>query len=222
MNIEIQKITNIDLVRRACGATTGKDSKITLSKIYKCEHSPIRTQLFWIDITDMPLFVASQLVRSHVGVQFFQLSKRTDRGGEDFRAICQQINDKIKSSAVNIESTLYSADDTISCLDSICDEIQQLPSKFDRYTPTDLSFIINAEALINMAKKRLCTKASPETREVMMIIKEKIKDVDPDLYNFLVPTCIYRGGICPELKSCKFCKTDVFAKILNNYRSLFA
>lgn len=223
MEVKVKKITDEELLIKACSTTIGKDSKMNLSKIYKCEHSPIRTQLFWVDLVEIPLFVASQFVRSHVGVQFFQLSKRTDRGGDDFYKQCSDISNQILKATQNInpDMSLVERDDIIDNFDTIRHEIMALPKNFDRYTPTNLSFIINAEALINISKKRLCSKASAETREIMMQIKEKIKEVDPNLYNFLVPTCVYRGGICPELKSCGFCKTDAFAKILNNYKLFF-
>ena len=196
--VNVIKLTDISLAQRACSFTIGKESHITLSKLYKYGHSPIRTQLFWVELKNIPLFVASQLVRSHVGVQFFQISKRIDRGGEDFKEVCIDI-------ANNIDNP-----------DSII-KISELPAKFDRYAPTDLAFIINAEALINMSHKRLCNKASIETREIVGAIKEKIKTIDPELYKHLVPMCIYRGGICSEPNSCGLNKSEIFKKMLENY-----
>lgn len=196
--VNVIKLTDISLAQRACSFTIGKESHITLSKLYKYGHSPIRTQLFWIELKDIPLFVASQLVRSHVGVQFFQISKRIDRGGEDFKEVCIDIMNNIDNP------------------DSII-KISELPTKFDRYAPTDLAFIINAEALINMSHKRLCNKASIETREIVGAIKEKIKTIDPELYKHLVPMCIYRGGICSEPNSCGLNKSEIFKKMLENY-----
>lgn len=198
--VNVKKLTGIELAQRACEFTTGKDSNITLKKLYKFGHSPMRTQLFWVELRNIPLFVASQLVRSHVGVQFFQRSKRTDRGGEDFREVCENILNKLNAG------------------EDVSKDIESLPDKFDRYTPTDLAFLINAEALINLSHKRLCNKASEETKEIFNSIKEAIKPLDPDLYIHLVPTCIYRGGICPEPKSCGYSKSDIFPKILEHYK----
>ena len=65
-------------------------------------------------------------------------------------------------------------------------------------------FIINAEALMNMAHKRLCSKASLETRKLMGMIKHEIEVVDPALARHLVPMCVYRGGICSEPNSCGY------------------
>ena len=72
----------------------------------------------------------------------------------------------------------------------------------NRHTLVNHRFIANAEALLNMARRRLCYKASPETREAMIAIKEAVRAVDPDLAYYMVANCVYRGGICPEPKPC--------------------
>lgn len=196
MIVSVTKLTDVELLREANASTTGHDSNMTLERAYRYGHSPIRTQLFWIVCKDIPLFVASQLVRSHVGVQPYQLSKRTDRGGVDFAERCKRIADRLNE--IGINGGYY--DKRIAA--SVREEILELPKEFDRYAPTDLSFIINAEALMNMAHKRLCSKASPETRKLMAMIKQEIEVVDPALARHLVPMCVYRGGICSEPNSC--------------------
>ena len=198
MRVSVEKLTDVELLRRANSSTTGHESNMTLATAYKHEHSPIRTQLFWVECKDIPLFVASQLVRSHVGVQFYQRSKRTDRGGADFTERCKRIADRLNE--IGINGGYY--DKRIAA--SVREEILELPNEFDRYAPTDLSFIINAEALMNMAHKRLCSKASPETRKLMGMIKHEIEVVDPALAKHLVPMCVYRGGICSEPNSCGY------------------
>ena len=72
----------------------------------------------------------------------------------------------------------------------------------DRNTPVNHTMICNAQAVINMAKKRLCYKASDETREVFNLIVDAIALVDIELPKFLVPECIYRGGYCHEPRIC--------------------
>lgn len=216
MNIKVTKLTDVELMRRANSFTTGHESKMTLAQAYRAGHSPIRTQLFWVECTDIPLFVASQLVRSHVGVQFFQLSKRTDRGGEDFREACHCISQELlcsgavtdfKERQIQIEERAKWVDD--------------LPKRFDRYAPTDLAFIINAEALINMAHKRLCAKASKETRDLMTKIALEVSIADPELAEHLVPQCVYRGGICPEAKCCGYIRSEQGRAQLETYKELF-
>ena len=200
MTVSVQKLTDVELLQEANSSTTGHDSNMTLERAYRYGHSPIRTQQFWIVCKNIPLFVASQLVRSHVGVQFYQRSKRTDRGGADFTERCKRIADRLNE--IGINGGWY--DKRIAA--SVREEILELPKEFDRYAPTDLSFIINAEALMNMAHKRLCSKASPETRKLMAMIKHEIEVVDPALARHLVPMCVYRGGICSEPKSCGYTK----------------
>lgn len=212
MNIKVTKLTDVELLRRANSFTTGRDSHMTLAKAYRAGHSPIRTQLFWVECTDIPLFVASQLVRSHVGVQFFQRSKRTDRGGCDFRKECEDLANGL-ANAFDMDCGDVTED--------LCGKVNDLPNHFDRYAPTDLAFIANAEALINMAHKRLCAKASPETREIFGQICELVEDQDPDLYRHLVPQCVYRGGVCPEAKCCGYIRSEQGRAQLETYKKLF-
>lgn len=217
MKVEITKLTDVKLLQRANSFTTGRESHMTLERAYRCGHSPIRTQLFWVECTDIPLFVASQLVRSHVGVQHFQLSKRTDRGGANFKDACESIAQDV----LCIDMTDVIGRDEGEMQNEIAEDIRKLPEQFDRYAPTDLSFIINAEALINMAHKRLCAKASSETRDLMTKIALEIAIVDPALSEHLVPQCVFRGGICTEPKSCGWIYgigsevLDAYVKMLN-------
>lgn len=86
-------------------------------------------------------------------------------------------------------------------------------------TPNDQDFVVNAQTLINMARKRLCTCASKETREAFQAAKDEIAKIDPEVAAVMVPNCIYRG-FCPERNSCGFWKTARFKKELNEYRNL--
>lgn len=217
MEINITKLTDVDLLRKANAFTTGRSSKMTLADAYKYGHSPIRTQLFWIELRDIPLFVASQLVRSHVGVQFFQKSKRTDRGGEDLFAVCNDLAEDVMAIQ---EVDVCASNKTGRFQEMLRDEILTLPQRFDRRQPTDLAFLANAEALINMAHKRLCRRASVETRGVFERIKEEVKAVDPDLHRHLVPMCVFRNGLCTEPKGCGWIKTEG-GKVLNNFKVFF-
>lgn len=65
---------------------------------------------------------------------------------------------------------------------------------------------INAQELVFMAHKRLCYKASPETRKVMEEICNKIIETNPEFKDYLVPLCEYRGGICTEFDPCGYNK----------------
>lgn len=68
--------------------------------------------------------------------------------------------------------------------------------------PVTHTMIINAQAIINISRKRLCGKASKETRDVWRMVKHEMKNIDPILHSYMVPNCIYRGGICFEPEPC--------------------
>lgn len=70
--------------------------------------------------------------------------------------------------------------------------------------------IANAQALISMARRRLCTNASEETREAMELVRDAVREAVSNASGFeygqllgyaMVPDCEYRGG-CHELKCC--------------------
>ena len=65
----------------------------------------------------------------------------------------------------------------------------------------------DAQALINISRKRLCSCASPETREAWQLVKEEVARTEPELAGCMVKECIYRG-FCPEMFSCGYHKTE--------------
>ena len=78
----------------------------------------------------------------------------------------------------------------------------------------------NAQALINISRKRLCACASKDTREAWKQVKAEIEKVDPVLASKMVPECLYRG-FCPEYdKCCGYDKTPQFQVALAKYRSI--
>lgn len=62
---------------------------------------------------------------------------------------------------------------------------------------------INAQELMNMAHKRLCKCASPETQEVVREMSDLVQKQCPEFEWLLVPNCVYRGGKCDEMFSCR-------------------
>lgn len=76
----------------------------------------------------------------------------------------------------------------------------------------------NAQAFINISRKRLCNKAAKETREAWQAVLELIKEIEPEIASCCVPECVYRG-FCPEMNSCGWNRTDDFAKTIKRYRS---
>ena len=75
----------------------------------------------------------------------------------------------------------------------------------------------NAQALINISRKRLCNCASKETREAWEMVKDEISKVEPELASCMVRECIYRG-FCPEMFPCGYSKTESYQKELKEYR----
>lgn len=161
MEIKVEKITDESLMQWAAGLTIDSTTDISLNKMYKCEHSPMRTQMFKVEMRDIPTFVSVHLVRHKIGVEHFVKSNREDR----------------------------------------CGKGKPTP---DRYTPVNHGMFLNADALITMARKRLCGKASATTQIVMQLIKDKVWLVDPALAIRMRPECLYRGEVCHEDKPCGF------------------
>ncbi|WP_245589956.1 thymidylate synthase ThyX [Caldanaerobius polysaccharolyticus] len=61
--------------------------------------------------------------------------------------------------------------------------------------------VANAQAIINISRRRLCKKASPETRQAWQMFVDALAKVDPELASVCVPNCVYRGR-CYELEPC--------------------
>ena len=82
----------------------------------------------------------------------------------------------------------------------------------------DMDIMANAQALINVSRKRLCGNASKETREAWKKVQDAVREVDPVMADKMVPNCIYRGFCC-ELECCGYCKTQKFQEELAKYRN---
>jgi thymidylate synthase ThyX len=83
-----------------------------------------------------------------------------------------------------------------------------------------LEMDLNAQAIINISRKRLCMQASPETRELWKLILEEIKKELPELYDVCIPECIYRG-FCPETdRCCGYVNSNGYKKQLEQYRKI--
>ena len=61
---------------------------------------------------------------------------------------------------------------------------------------------LNAQELIFMSHKRLCSQASPETHAVMQEICRQVIEICPEFEGLLVPLCVYRNGLCEEMYPC--------------------
>ncbi len=86
-------------------------------------------------------------------------------------------------------------------------------------TPVEHECEANAQALINISRRRLCSQASPETRKAWQEVKAEVEKKDPILASVMVKECIYRG-FCPELYPCGYCGTEAYKKELEDYRKV--
>jgi hypothetical protein len=87
------------------------------------------------------------------------------------------------------------------------------PAQVTRLTPVTHGMEINAQALVTMARKRLCYKAHTGTVAVFRKVVKAIGEVDPELPRWLVPECA-AIGYCPEFSECK----PGVRKVMNAYR----
>lgn len=88
-------------------------------------------------------------------------------------------------------------------------------NKSPQDTPVNMDINANAQALINVARYRLCYQASPETRAQMEDLKQSIRDNGQEEIAYVMqPNCIYRCG-CPEFQSCGYWQNFVAKHDIN-------
>ena len=166
--------------------------------VIMAEHSPIKLVEYLISFKDLRQWVGVHLLRHEHMLPFIH-SQRVDRR-EDIDSLTERvmsiIEEDVKSDkSFNKRDYLFQGE------------------------PNDQDFVVNAQTLINISRKRLCHCASKETREAWIAVKEAIKEFDPIMASFMVPNCIYRGR-CPEMNTCGYYKTDKFKKELDEYWNL--
>lgn len=159
IKITVTKITDKALLDLACSYTVNKTVSVKdMRAFYLSEHSPVRTQLFLIEMKDIPTFASVHFARHNVGIIHFVKSNRVDRGGSD---------------------------------------------DVNRLTPVNHMMIANAQALINISRKRLCSKSHKTTVQVMKLIQDAVRLEDEDLAAVMKPDCEYRQE-CYEFSSCGY------------------
>lgn len=75
--------------------------------------------------------------------------------------------------------------------------------------PVSHMFDANAQTILAMSRKRLCGKASPETRKAWEQVRLEMTKVDPEMAEAMVPECVHCGR-CTEFEPCGFCGTEDF------------
>lgn len=82
----------------------------------------------------------------------------------------------------------------------------------------NMRITLNAQAVINVSRKRLCGQAHIKAQQLWNKVLKEIKLIDEPLYNNCVPECVYRG-FCPELKSCGRTNSNNYKQWRKNYIS---
>ena len=78
----------------------------------------------------------------------------------------------------------------------------------------------DGQSMINVSRRRLCYGASKETREAWQRVKDETRECgETELAACMVRECVYRNGLCPEMFSCGYNKTEAFKEELRNYTS---
>lgn len=67
--------------------------------------------------------------------------------------------------------------------------------------PVDMIWDLNAEALMTVANKRLCQKATSEAQQIVADMCLQVIEKCPEFEGLLVPACQY-NGVCHEMYSC--------------------
>ena len=154
--------------------------------VIMAEHSPIKLVEYLISFKDLRQWVGVHLLRHEHMLPFIH-SQRVDRR-EDIDSLTERVMSIIEEDVKSDES--FNKRDYLF-----------------QGEPNDQDFVVNAQTLINISRKRLCHCASKETREAWVAVKEAIKEFDPIMASFMVPNCIYRSR-CPEMNTCGYYKTD--------------
>jgi hypothetical protein len=77
----------------------------------------------------------------------------------------------------------------------------------------------NAQTIMFISRRRLCSQASNETRNAWKMVVDEIGKTEPELAECCVPECVYRG-FCPEFKCCGFVNTEAYQKAVEKYRKI--
>ena len=170
-------------------------------KILLAEHSPIRLLEYDFTISNIRQWVTTHLVRHHEGCEKFVHTQRQD------------INDEIE----RITKTIID----ILIREGLLKDGWRERDYLFQGQENDMDMTCNAQAFINISRKRLCFGcASPETRYAWEIVIKALAEVDEVLASKCVPECIYRG-FCPELdRCCGYANTKSYQNRLDEYRKI--
>jgi thymidylate synthase ThyX len=169
--------------------------------ILLAEHSPIRLLEYDFTIEGVRQWVTVHLVRHHIGCEKFVHTQR-----EDINKEIERITKKVVE---------------IFDEEGLLRDGWRARDYMFQGECNDMDMTCNAQAFINISRKRLCKGcASPETRQAWEIVIEALREVDPILAEKCVPECVYRG-FCPEaMRCCGYVDTEAYKKKLEEYRKV--
>lgn len=78
------------------------------------------------------------------------------------------------------------------------------------------TMVLNAQALINISRKRLCSQADKTTRQVWNEVLKTLYNLEHELWGVCQHECVYRG-FCPEMRSCGYCGTAAWREEREEY-----
>jgi len=139
MQIRVSKVTSPDLMRLACSLTIDSDSNMTLDRIYRNEHSPMRTQMFMVEMYGIPTFVSTHFRTHTQGVTHFVKSLREDRCGDGTENRWTPTNHGMFLNAqtlINLSRKrlcLKSHTETVKVMKAIKDQVAIVDSKLSEY-----------------------------------------------------------------------------------------
>lgn len=84
-------------------------------------------------------------------------------------------------------------------------------------TLNDQDFVVNAQTMINISRKRLCRCAAKEAQEAWQMVRDEVRKMDEVMADKMVPNCVY-SGFCRELKCCGYVNTEDYKRELERYR----
>ncbi len=68
---------------------------------------------------------------------------------------------------------------------------------------------VNANEIIFISRRRLCSQSSQDTRYIWKTVLLELQDIDPVLVSICVKECVYRG-FCPEMNPCTYNNSQLF------------
>ena len=166
--------------------------------ILLAEHSPIRLLEYDFTISDIRQWVTVHLVRHHEGCEKFVHTQRED------------INSEIERMTRRVVE-IFEEEGMLRAGWKARDYMFQGEGN-------DMDMTCNAQAFINISRKRMCSCASLETRLAWLAVIDALREVDPVLASVCVPECVYRGFCSEGKRCCGYVNTEAYKKRLEEYR----